>query len=102
MQLRSYQQEAVQSIIDSASAGYRGPLVVMPTGTGKSAVIGCFIKEVMEAHPRTRHMVLTHVKELVGQNAKALEVTLVGLVLKRVGLIEPKFNDRLREVLKKA
>lgn len=39
--------------------------------------------------------------DILGQNAKALEVTLVGRVLKRVGLIEPKFNDRLREDLKK-
>ncbi len=40
--------------------------------------------------------------DILEHNAKALEGTLAGRVLKRVGLIEPNFNDRLCDTLKKA
>src|SRR5947209_13519449 len=39
--------------------------------------------------------------DILEHNAKALEGTLAGRVLKRMGLIEPNFNDRLRDTLKK-
>lgn len=40
--------------------------------------------------------------DMLEHNADALEGTLAGKVLKRVGMIEPNFNDRLRDTLKKS
>jgi DNA repair protein RadD len=44
----------------------------MPTGTGKSLVIAAFIREAYMKYPGQRFMMLTHVKELIGQNFKTL------------------------------
>jgi DNA repair protein RadD len=50
----------------------RNPLVAMPTGTGKSVSIGRFVMGTVMAYPQTRVLMLTHVKELVQQNANKL------------------------------
>jgi Lhr-like helicase len=40
MKLRDYQREAVDAVGKSLRAGVRSPLVVAPTGSGKSAILG--------------------------------------------------------------
>ena len=71
--LRYYQREAVDSIWAYFESGATGnPIVAMPTGTGKSLVIATFVHEALARYPRARILVLTHVKELVDQNVKAL------------------------------
>jgi DNA repair protein RadD len=40
----------------------------LPTATGKSVVIADFCKRALYYYPRTRILVLTHVKELIAQN----------------------------------
>lgn len=73
MQLRPYQDEAINSLFSYFSTQDGNPLVAMPTGTGKSAVIAGFIQKALMAWPNTRVICLTHVKELVAQNTKALQ-----------------------------
>jgi len=69
MKPRDYQEYAIQSIFDYfVGGGVGNPLVVMPTGTGKSIVVGCFAQRAVMAYPGTRVMMLTHVKELIEQN----------------------------------
>jgi len=69
MVLRPYQDNAVESVWQYFQEGGTGnPVVAMPTGTGKSLVIGGFVKSVFDAYPNQRLMVLTHVKELIEQN----------------------------------
>ncbi len=69
-----YQEEACDSIFKYYENGGKGnPVVAMPTGTGKSIVIGLFIQRVFKAYPFQRVMMLTHVKELIEQNAEKLE-----------------------------
>lgn len=71
---RYYQTEAVDAIFNSlASSTDHCPLVLMPTGTGKSVVIGNFIYQLLQAWPNRRAIVGTHSKELVKQNAAKLE-----------------------------
>lgn len=72
MKLRPYQQEAVKAIYDYFNAHAGHPLVVMPTGTGKSVVIADFVRGAIGAWPETRIVIATHVKELVAQNFSKL------------------------------
>lgn len=70
-ELRWYQEEAIDSLMNY---NYQyNPLLALPTGTGKSVVIAEFIKRALMAYPTTRVMMLTHVKELVQQNAEKLK-----------------------------
>lgn len=70
---RDYQQAAINSIFDYFETNDGNPVVAMPTGTGKSIVIGGFAHIAMNRFPGVKFLVLTHVKELIAQNAKALK-----------------------------
>lgn len=72
MELRTYQSAAIDALYTYFSGSTGNPLVVMPTGTGKSVVIAGFIREAVTAYRGTRILVLTHVKELIAQNFQAL------------------------------
>src|SRR5260221_11764920 len=50
----------------------------------------------------TSTIIINIASDIVEHNAKVLEGTLAGRVLKSAGLIEPNFNARLRDTLKKA
>ncbi len=67
-QLRTYQSEAVNAIYQYFRKETGNPIVVLPTGTGKSLVIAEFIRTALHNWPETRIVVATHSKELVQQN----------------------------------
>lgn len=72
-ELRPYQAAAIKSVFDWFINGNTGhPLVVAPVGAGKSLIIAEFIRQVHEQAPRTRIVVLAHVRELLEQNAEEL------------------------------
>lgn len=73
MQLRDYQTEAIDRTFDYFRHATGNPVIAMPTGTGKSLVIAGFIERAMRSWPGQRFMVLTHVKELIEQNANKLQ-----------------------------
>lgn len=72
IQLRPYQAESIDKLYEYFSAYTGNPLVVLPTGTGKSVVIATFVREALAAYPDTRILILTHVRELIAQNFQAL------------------------------
>lgn len=73
MILRPYQTAAVDAVVNYFNAGHAGhPLIVMPTGTGKSLVIAALIQRILADYPTTRVLMLTHVKELISQNLDKL------------------------------
>lgn len=72
MKLRYYQIDAIKAIYDYFSSHVGNPIVAMPTGTGKSIVIGEFVRSIFHYYPNQRVMMLTHVKELIEQNLKKL------------------------------
>ena len=72
MKLRDYQQAAVNSLFDYFEDKSGNPIIVLPTGTGKSLVLGAAIRQAYEAYPQTRILKLTHVKELIEQNLEKL------------------------------
>lgn len=68
MSLRPYQQDAINALFRYFRNSTGNPVVAMPTGTGKSHVIGGFLQQALALYPTTTAMVLTHVKELVKQD----------------------------------
>ncbi len=73
MKLRPYQREAIDSLYTYFEKNTGNPLLVLPTGAGKSVVQAMFIKEVVEQWPDQRFMLVTHVKELLQQNTDKLK-----------------------------
>lgn len=70
MILRDYQQRAIDDLYRWFSNGNPGnPCMVLPTGAGKSLIIAALCKDAMQNWPETRILMLTHVKELIEQNA---------------------------------
>lgn len=72
MQLRKYQKEAVDSIWKYFESHSGNPLLVLPTASGKSVIQAAFIKKCIESYPDQKFLLLSHVKELLEQNAKKL------------------------------
>lgn len=73
MELRDYQHDAVDAVFDYFEAGHAGhPLIVAPTGTGKSLIIAALIQRVLAAYPTVRVVMLAHVRELISQNLDKL------------------------------
>lgn len=72
VQLRPYQREAIDATWAFMRARDDDPIIVLPTGSGKSLVGATMIREACETWPGTRVVVVTHVKELLQQNARAL------------------------------
>lgn len=73
MQPRDYQQYTVNTFFEYFEGGGTGhPVICMPTGTGKSPVLGWIIKEALSRYPYLRILKLTHVKELIEQNYEKL------------------------------
>lgn len=70
--LRGYQQGAIDAIYAWFERESGNPLVVAPTGSGKSMIAAGFIHSVVSRWPTERIVVVTHVRELVAQDYDAL------------------------------
>lgn len=69
MKLRDYQRASIDSIYNYFDSGKTGnPLVVLPTGSGKSLVMSFFVREVLDMWGNQRFAIVTHRKELIAQN----------------------------------
>lgn len=73
LQLRDYQSEAIEAVFSWFDESSGNPLVIAPTGAGKSVIMTGFIHRVLSAFPSERFLVLTHVRELIAQNHAALK-----------------------------
>lgn len=72
LELRPYQRAAIDGLYNYwADKKGDNPIIVAPTGSGKSLIIAHLIKDAM-SYPGTRVLILTHVKELLEQNASEL------------------------------
>src|SRR4051794_26339801 len=68
MQLRDYQQRAIDGLFQYFEHNSGNPLLVLPTGSGKSVIIGALCKLIIGNWPDQRLMIVSHVKELLSQN----------------------------------
>lgn len=83
--LRPYQDNAVEGIRNSYKKGRRAPLLVLPTGGGKTVVF-CYVAANTVKNAK-RVLILVHRIELLRQTSKALKKAGV-----EHGLINPKFK----------
>ncbi len=73
MILRQYQLKAVQSTFNYLAENKgKNPVLVLPTGAGKSICLAAFISSALEWWPGIKILVVTHQKELIEQDARAL------------------------------
>ena len=73
MILRDYQQDAIDATYAALARGIVRPLVVMPTGSGKSLVCAEFIRSAVSDNGAKKVVVLVDSKELVRQNEQELK-----------------------------
>lgn len=66
--LRDYQRDSIDAFYTYAGAETGNPLLVLPTGSGKSLVIAQMCQEILQEHPDVRIIIATHVKELIKQD----------------------------------
>ena len=67
--LRPYQQRAINQLYAWFESNEGNPCLVLPTGSGKSHIIAALCKDALQNWPETKILMLTHVKELIQQNA---------------------------------
>jgi len=92
IKLRDYQQEAIQAIFKYFYSGKTGnPLVVAPTGSGKTIIISGLCKHVSDNWPGQRILIVSHVKEILRQNYEAMKKHLVN---KEIGLYSAGLNSK--------
>ena len=70
MMLRDYQTRAINQLYDWFTKHEGHPCLQLPTGSGKSHIIAALCKDALQNWPETRVLMLTHVKELIDQNAE--------------------------------
>lgn len=85
--LRYYQSESVDAVFASLRRG-ENPLVVLPTGSGKSLVIREIVRRVVNEYNR-RLIVLQHRKELIEQNSRGVD----GAGIYSAGLNRAQINE---------
>ena len=69
---RWYQDEAAESAIAAIENPHTHPIIAVPTGGGKTHVIGKIIKRFLYTHPLRDIVVLSHVKEILEQDYKKI------------------------------
>lgn len=77
MDPRWYQSEAVAATWEHIRTKTGNPCIVLPTGAGKSLVIGLIARDVVQWSGRC--LVLAHRKELLQQNAEKIQACVPGL-----------------------
>ena len=90
MELRPYQQAAVDAVYNHLRNKETNPCVVLPTGCGKSLVLAQIAKDSVEKW-NGRVLILAHVKELLEQNADKIRKLCPEL---RVGIYSAGLRSR--------
>ena len=71
--LRDYQQRTIDQLYKWFAEGRKGhPCIELPTGSGKSHIVAAICKDALTQWPETRILMMTHVKELIEQNAEKM------------------------------
>ncbi|GAA0784377.1 MULTISPECIES: DEAD/DEAH box helicase [Pseudomonadati] len=89
LQLRDYQQDSVNAAIKHFRSSQQSAVLALPTGAGKSIVIAELARIA-----NGNVLVLTHVKELVAQNAEKVGLLTQAANIYSAGLNQKKANGK--------
>lgn len=71
---RKYQSECVEALWDTVIfSPDKAPVIAVPTGAGKTVIMGMFIQQYIEANPENQVVVLSHTQDILQQDHEALE-----------------------------
>ncbi len=74
MKPRDYQQRAIDQLYSWMASNHgKNPCLEMPTGSGKSHIVALLCCDAVTNWPETKILMLTHVKELIEQNAEKMK-----------------------------
>lgn len=73
MEARPYQAECIKALWSYFKKEKGNPLVVAGTGSGKSYIISLLIESIKKVRPDFKFLIVSHVKEIIEQNAKELQ-----------------------------
>ena len=85
MKLREYQKTALEHIKSSLEKGYKAPLLVLPTGAGKTVIFSELAKEFVNSGKKV--LILVHRRELLQQACNKLD-----LINVKYGIISAGFK----------
>jgi len=86
--LRDYQRASIEALDRAWRQGHRAPLLVLPTGSGKTIIASAVMGNLHEVHGK-RSLFMAHRRELLEQTAA--KVRLVSTC--RVGVVQGNRND---------
>lgn len=85
IKLRNYQQDIINQVISSMQRGNRKPLVVSPTGSGKTVLFAWFAEK--SQNKGSTVWFLVHRKELYDQTVETFERFHIGLNTIHIGMV---------------
>lgn len=97
MQLRKYQQDAVNAVFQfRADCPGQSTVLTLPTGAGKTVVMAEIIRRAFAENPNCRGMLISHVKELLEQSQKtcAKVSASTNLPINNIGVYSAKMKKR--------
>lgn len=97
MNLRKYQQDAVDSVFKfRQDCPGQSSVIVIPTGGGKTLVMAEIIRRSFSENPNCRGMLISHVKELLEQSHKtcAAVAASTNLPVNNIGVYSAKMKKR--------
>ena len=71
--LRDYQRKSIEDTYRWLAASPGNPCIVAPTGSGKSWIIAGLCEDILARWPKSRILILSHVKELLVQDAEKIQ-----------------------------
>ncbi|MBR1437698.1 MAG: DEAD/DEAH box helicase family protein, partial [Synergistaceae bacterium] len=72
--LRDYQVRAIRETYKWLRENKGNPCIVAPTGSGKAHIIAGFCENILKTYPDAKILVLSHVKELLVQDAEKIKL----------------------------
>ena len=98
MALRSYQEQAIESVLTDWREGHQAVLLHMATGTGKTQVYLGLVDRVLREEPDARAMVIAHTMELVEQPVDRLRQFWPDLG-RKAGIVMAERNDAAAQII---